>query len=112
MTIDLSKAAPLSEWKTRDGHRAVFGCWNPDAKPHSEECIGWIDDEAYGWAPDGYSYDDRRESFTDIVAPWPKEPLIFETTIVRDNALVPYIYNNLLRDIIGKRVRVTVEELP
>lgn len=112
-TIDLSTAAPLSEWKTRDGRKAVFGCWNKYAG--IMKVVGWIDGYPASWKKDG-GYISETVGGSDIVAPWPKEPVCFETEI--ENILgtpmgnMGILKDSILTPLIGKRVRVTVEELP
>lgn len=108
--VDLSTALPLSLWRTRDGHKAVFGCYIPDNKEYC--CVGFIDEQPIAWRRDGTNFVDSYR----IIAPLPKEPVSFETDI--ENILgtpignMGMIKDSILTPLIGKRVRVTVEELP
>lgn len=109
LATQLKNAAPLSKWRMRNGEMFVFGAYNPDAS-QNDKIVGWFNGGHIRLREDGWS-----ECFSDdwsITGPWPLEPVSFEDDVHKTPVLGnAYLVHSELEQFIGKRVRVTVQEV-
>lgn len=107
----LKAAKPLSEWKMRNGEKFVFGAYNPDALI-DYKIVGWAHCGAVASRGASGAFVVHREDEKDIIGPWPAEPVVFETTIsLSDFGDYGFDDANYLKFLLGKRVKVTVQEV-